>query len=93
MELNRNVEVIVVGSDAAGLAAAAAATTLGLQTMLVEQTDLVGGTTTYADGAIWVPQNSTSREIGMHDTCEPACRCLKPAPEQSSSNGPELSCT
>lgn len=49
--------VVVVGSGAAGLAAALAAVRSGAAVTLLESTDVVGGTTALSGGVSWLPGN------------------------------------
>ncbi|WP_329792598.1 FAD-dependent oxidoreductase [Lentzea sp. DG1S-22] len=51
------VKVVVLGSGAAGLAAALAARAAGAEVTLVEATSTIGGTTALSSGAVWVPGN------------------------------------
>jgi len=47
--------VVVVGSGAAGLAAAVGAATAGADVVVLEAADAVGGTTALSGGIVWVP--------------------------------------
>ncbi|KAK2021503.1 FAD binding domain-containing protein [Colletotrichum zoysiae] len=85
------VDVLVVGSGAAGLTAAFTATQLGLHTMLIEQTDKIGGTTAYSGGTIWIPENSVSKEAGVDDRYEDACQYLMESLTANGGAGPESS--
>ena len=49
--------VIVVGSGAAGLAAALSARESGADVTVLEATPTVGGTTALSSGAAWLPNN------------------------------------
>jgi 3-oxosteroid 1-dehydrogenase len=51
------VDVLVVGSGAAGMTAALATADRGLDTLLIEKTDRYGGTTALSGGGIWIPDN------------------------------------
>lgn len=65
-------DLIVVGSGAAGLAAAVAAAHGGLRVLLVEKDDLLGGTTAWSGGWIWAPCNPVARRHGKReDRSEP----------------------
>ncbi len=64
------VDALIVGSGAAGLTAAAVARSLGLDVILVEKTDKIGGTTSYSGGTIWIPNNTISVGRGVLDTKE-----------------------
>lgn len=65
-------DVVVVGSGAAGLAAAVTAGLRGLSALVVEKTELYGGSTALSGGAIWVPDNFHLDEAGLGDTREKA---------------------
>ncbi|MFD0523131.1 FAD-dependent oxidoreductase [Paractinoplanes durhamensis] len=54
---DREVDVLVVGSGAAGLSAAIAAATQGLRVLVVESTAKWGGTTALSGGGLWMPTN------------------------------------
>ncbi|WP_455361047.1 FAD-dependent oxidoreductase [Streptomyces sp. SYSU K21746] len=65
-------DVVVVGSGAAGLAAAITARLRGLTVLVVEKTDKYGGSTALSGGAIWVPGNFHLDEAALGDTPEKA---------------------
>ncbi|TGA94507.1 FAD-dependent oxidoreductase [Streptomyces sp. MZ04] len=65
-------DVVIVGSGAAGLAAAVTAGLRGLTALVVEKTDLYGGSTALSGGAIWVPGNFHLDAAGLGDTREKA---------------------
>lgn len=52
---DREVDLIVLGSGAAGMTAALTAARLGLAVELLEKADVVGGTTAVSAGSVWVP--------------------------------------
>jgi succinate dehydrogenase/fumarate reductase flavoprotein subunit len=62
------VDVIVLGSGAAGMAAALAAHEAGASVVLVERGDRVGGTSAISGGVIWVADNPRMRAAGMADS-------------------------
>ena len=70
-------DVLVVGSGAGGLAAAVAAASRGLEVILAEKTEYVGGTTALSGGFLWVPNNPISQADGIEDTVEEARRYLQ----------------
>jgi succinate dehydrogenase/fumarate reductase flavoprotein subunit len=65
-------DVIVVGAGAAGLAAACKAAMDGASVLLLEQADVIGGTTAISGGMIWIPANAKMAAIGLSDTLDNA---------------------
>ncbi|MFB7181903.1 FAD-dependent oxidoreductase [Streptomyces sp. NPDC056257] len=65
-------DVVVVGSGAAGFAAAVTARLRGLSVLVVEKTDKYGGSTALSGGAIWVPGNLHLDRAALADTREKA---------------------
>lgn len=63
-------DLIVAGSGAAGLAAAVFARARGLRVLIVEKTALIGGTTSYSGGVVWVPKSRQIVERGSQDRLE-----------------------
>ena len=63
-------DLLVVGSGAAGLAAAVTAAQLGLTVMVVEKEALIGGTTAWSGGWMWVPRNPLARAAGIDEDIE-----------------------
>jgi 3-oxosteroid 1-dehydrogenase len=60
-------DVVVVGSGAAGLSAAIAATRAGASVVILEKAPSAGGTTIKSDGAYWIPNNHYMRAKGLSD--------------------------
>ncbi|KAK4075191.1 hypothetical protein Purlil1_12755 [Purpureocillium lilacinum] len=61
-------ELLVVGAGAAGLTAAAVASSLGMSTVIAEQHETVGGTTSLSGGTIWIPSNPIAARYGIQDS-------------------------
>src|SRR6185312_4005822 len=65
-------DVIVVGSGAAGMAAAITAQHHGLKPVIIEKTEYFGGSTAVSGGAIWIANNPLMRVAGMTDSADAA---------------------
>jgi 3-oxosteroid 1-dehydrogenase len=63
-----DVDVAVLGSGAAGLTAAIAAHDAGARVAVLEKADLVGGTTAWSGGQVWIPDNPHMAEVGVDDS-------------------------
>ena len=74
---DRQVDVVVLGSGAAGLAAATLAHDGGANVLLVEKADLVGGTTGVSGGMPWVPLNHHMADVGVTDSREEALTYIR----------------
>lgn len=70
-------DLIAVGSGGGGLAAAITASEHGLDAMVLERTDLVGGVTAYSMGEVWVPGNHHAAAMGIEDSPESGFRYVK----------------
>ncbi|MDR6535070.1 FAD-dependent oxidoreductase [Variovorax soli] len=71
------VDVVVVGSGAGGLAAAVAARKLGLEVLVVEKESCYGGTTARSGGVLWIPNNPISTFRPQPDSMEDARTYLR----------------
>lgn len=69
-------DLVVAGSGSAGLAAAIIAHSLGMRVIVVEKTALVGGTSSYSGGVIWVPNSRQNVASGVQDSVDRAERYL-----------------
>ncbi len=69
-------DLVVAGAGAAGMTAAAVAASQGMRVLLVEKTALVGGTTAWSGGMVWVPANRQMLAAGMADSLDAARRYL-----------------
>lgn len=76
MKFDREADVLVVGSGAAGLSAAITASNEGADVILLEKGEIVGGTTLRSGGGFWTPNNRFQRENDIEDAKEDAIRYM-----------------
>jgi len=69
---SEHVDVAVIGSGAAGFTAAISAHEGGANVALFEKADLVGGTTAWSGGQVWIPNNPHMAAVGVLDSRERA---------------------
>ncbi len=62
------VDLVVVGAGGAGMAAALFAAIAGLDVLLLERTEFVGGTTAFSGGTAWVPNTHLAATVGSEDS-------------------------
>lgn len=72
-----NVDVVVIGAGAAGLAAALAAYEAGAKVAVLEKGDRLGGTASISGGIVWMPQNPQMAAAGIPDSREEALSYFK----------------
>jgi succinate dehydrogenase/fumarate reductase flavoprotein subunit len=65
---DKEVDALVVGSGAGGMAAALTAHEEGLDVLLVEKTGRIGGSTAISGGALWIPLNAQTDSAGHPDS-------------------------
>jgi len=65
-------KVIVVGSGSAGFAAALAAKEAGLDPLMIESTEKLGGSSAMSGGGAWIPNSPVMLRAGTHDSYEDA---------------------
>ena len=66
----RHCDLVVVGSGAAGLSAAVTAAHHGLEVIVVEKEDVLGGATAWSGGWMWIPRNRFARAAGIDEDVE-----------------------
>lgn len=86
----RTADVIVVGSGT-GLMAALRAADAGLNVLVLEKSDHVGGTMGISGGGLWIPNNFRMREAGISDSRGEALEYIRHATLGQAD--PELSAT
>ena len=70
-------DVVVVGSGAAGLSAALAASVSGARVILLEKAKVLGGTTAMSAAGTWVPANHHMLAAGISDSPDEALAYLR----------------
>src|SRR5690349_18884725 len=75
-EIPSEVDLLVAGAGPAGMTAALVASLEGLDVLLCEKSEQVGGTGSTSAGTLWIPGNSQSRAAGFDDSAELADRYL-----------------
>ena len=65
-------DLLVIGAGAAGMTAALIGRLEGLQIILCEKSDQVGGTTATSAGTVWIPGSRQSEAAGVPDTVDAA---------------------
>lgn len=83
---DHEVDVLVIGSGAGGLAAALSAAQGHADVLIVEKGDKWGGTSATSGGGIWIANSSVARAGGHQDSVEEAFGYVRP---QSASNVPD----
>ncbi len=73
---DREYDVVVVGSGAAGMTAALAAAHHGLRAVLIEKAAHYGGSTARSGGGVWIPGNKALKASGRPDDRDEARRYL-----------------
>jgi 3-oxosteroid 1-dehydrogenase len=76
-EWDRTVDLLVMGSGAAGMSAAVRAHDLGLDVLLVEKSEVYGGNTAMSGGVCWVANNPGMAREGIADSDEKGFEYLK----------------
>jgi 3-oxosteroid 1-dehydrogenase len=76
-EWDRKVDLLVMGSGAAGMVGALRAHDLGLDVLVVEKSELFGGNTAMSGGVCWIANNPGMAEEGIADSDEEGFAYLK----------------
>jgi len=70
------VDLVVVGSGGGSMCAGLLMRSAGKSAVILEKTDLVGGTTARSGGVMWIPDNPFMRRDGVEDSYEKAATYL-----------------
>ncbi|GGC06758.1 3-oxosteroid 1-dehydrogenase [Novosphingobium endophyticum] len=74
---DKEVDVLVIGTGAGAMVAAATAAAHGAKTLIVEKSDLYGGTSATSGGGVWIPDSDSARAQGQSDSAEEAFTYIK----------------
>lgn len=66
----REVDFLCIGAGLGGLAGALRASALGLDVLVLEKSELVGGVAAYSGGVCWVAANHVQERTGLEDSIE-----------------------
>ncbi|MDB5846599.1 MAG: fumarate reductase [Rhodoferax sp.] len=69
---DREVDLLILGAGAAGMATGLVASLEGLKPLILEKSQHVGGTAATSAGTIWIPGNQQSLDAGYHDNVREA---------------------
>jgi 3-oxosteroid 1-dehydrogenase len=70
--MDHETDFLVIGSGGGGMVAAAMASELGGDSLVIEKTELYGGSTAMSGGVIWVPNNHLMKAAGIDDSAAEA---------------------
>ncbi|MFI0355361.1 FAD-dependent oxidoreductase [Actinomadura sp. 9N407] len=70
-------DVVVAGSGAGAMTGALVAAASGLRTVILEKTDLLGGTSAYSGASIWLPGTQVQQRANLDDSTENARTYLR----------------
>jgi 3-oxosteroid 1-dehydrogenase len=65
-------DVVIVGSGIGGLVGALTAQACGLEPVLLEKREVVGGSSAMSGGVLWLPNNPLMEREGVHDSYDDA---------------------
>jgi 3-oxosteroid 1-dehydrogenase len=75
-QFDESFEFVIVGSGGGSMCAALVMRALGKSVLILEKTDLFGGTTARSGGVMWIPNNRFMLEAGVEDSFEKAMTYL-----------------
>ncbi|WP_375398841.1 FAD-dependent oxidoreductase [uncultured Sphingomonas sp.] len=74
--MDETFDFIVVGSGGGSMCAALVMKSQGKSVLILEKTDLFGGTTAMSGGVMWIPNNPFMKPAGVEDSPDQAMRYL-----------------
>lgn len=70
--IKKSYDYIVVGSGGGSFCAALVMRAAGKSVLVLEKTDLIGGTTAISGGVMWIPNNAVMKREGIEDSAKQA---------------------
>ena len=90
-DFDKSIDVLVVGTGCGGLTSALTAKISGASEVLViEKSNLIGGTSATSGGVIWIPDNHLASELGIEDSAAEAKEYLKATIPEDEFNEPMI---
>jgi 3-oxosteroid 1-dehydrogenase len=83
LQFDEMFDFVVVGSGGGSMCAALVMRKAGRSVVILEKTDLIGGTTARSGGVMWIPNNRFMKEAGIPDSYEQAMRYMDATAGQS----------
>ena len=69
--MDETYDFVVVGSGGGSMCAGLVMRQAGKSVLILEKTDLIGGSTAKAGGVMWIPNNRFMKRAGVPDSFEP----------------------
>jgi len=76
-EWDKSVDVLVIGSGAGGFVAALAAASCHANVLILEKSDLWGGSSATSGGGIWIPNSHLAQAAGITDSADLAFQYVR----------------
>lgn len=76
MTMDEMRDFVVIGSGGGSMCAGLVMRQAGRSVLILEKTDLIGGSTARAGGVMWIPANRFMRDAGIEDSIDQAVRYL-----------------
>ena len=74
---DKQVDILVVGTGAGGMASAVFAAHRGARALIIEKSEFYGGTSATSGGGVWIPASDSALAQGQQDTPEEAYTYIK----------------
>lgn len=75
--IDKEVDILIVGTGAAAMVAACSAATRGARVLMIEKTNLYGGSSAASGGGVWIPASDSALAQGQSDSPEEAFTYIK----------------